>query len=556
MRRGRAAVCAAAVTWSIVLLTSVRAGRLQPPERGSQSRSDLHSDISMFAPSSECLACHNNLLTPLGEDVSIGASWRGSMMANSARDPYVLASVRREMLDHPSRAGEIEDECAACHVPAAQKVARAAGRQGRIFEYHRRGEDHAGALGVLARDGVSCTVCHQISSERLGTRDSFNGGFVVAPPLASGRRRAYGALAPDAGRRRIMHSVTGFEQEQSAHVQQSELCATCHTLITVARGPDGAVIGSLPEQMNYQEWRHSAFVAEQRSCQSCHMPRAAGPVRVASVLGEFRPTLARHTFLGGNAFMIRLMNRFRDELGIEATPAELDATAHATVRQLQQDTATIAIERATAAAGTLELDLLVRNLTGHKFPTGFPSRRAWIHVTVKDRQGRTVFESGRVNDTGLVDGSESDAAPGSFEPHYDQITRGDQVQIYESVMGTPAGTPTTGLLQATQYLKDNRLLPRGFDKHTAGPEIAVYGGAVADPDFTGDGDRVRYRVPAPEASVVDVELRYQPISYRWAQNLAPYQSAEPKKFVEYYNAVAPASSVVVARTSHRFVAPF
>ena len=384
-------------------------------------------------------------------------------------------------------------------MPAAQKAARAAGGRGRVFSHDRR-DAHATALEAIARDGVTCTVCHQISPERLGTRESFNGNFVVAPRLASGRRRAYGAFAADAGRRRIMHSVTGFEQEQSAHVQQSELCATCHTLVTVARGPDGAIIGSLPEQMNYQEWRHSAFYAEQRSCQSCHMPRAAGPVRVASVLGEDRPSLARHTFLGGNAFMIRLMNRFRDELGIEATRAELEATAKATVRQLEEDTAGVSIERAAMAGDTLELDVTVRNLTGHKFPTGFPSRRAWIHVTVRDRQGRAVFESGRVTGTGLVEGNASDAAADSFEPHYEQITSADQVQIYESVMGTPAGAPTTGLLQATQYLKDNRLLPRGFDKQTAAAEIAVYGGAAADADFTGDGDRVRYRVAAAGAA--------------------------------------------------------
>ena len=123
------------------------------------------------------------------------------------------------------------------------------------------------------------------------------------------------------------------------------------------------------------------------------------------------------------------------------------------------------------------------------------------------------------------------------------------MQIYESIMGTPAGAPTTGLLQATQYLKDNRLLPRGFDKRTAAPEIAVFGGAAADPDFTGDGDRVRYRVAVAGAATVEVELRYQPIGYRWAQNLAPYKAAEPQKFVGYYNAVASASSVVVARAS-------
>jgi hypothetical protein len=500
-----------------MLLVDLRAGQGPSAKKQEPSRRAVSANASMFAASTECLACHNNLVGPAGQDVSIGASWRGSMMANSARDPYVLASVRREMLDHPSRGAEIEDECATCHKPSA--------------------------------DGVSCTVCHQISAERLGTRESFNGNFAVAPPLANGRRRAFGAFAPNPGRSRIMHSVTGFEQEQAAHIQQSELCATCHTLVTTARGPGGAIIGSLPEQMPYQEWRHSAFDDERRSCQSCHMPRVDGPVRVASVLGEERPSLAAHTFLGGNAFMLRLMNRFRDDLDIEATSAELEATARATERQLEEDTATIGIERATMAGGTLELDVVVRNLTGHKFPTGYPSRRAWIHVTAMDRQGRIVFESGRISGSGLVEGNASDAVAGTFEPHYEQITSADQVQVYESIMGTPAGAPTTGLLQATQYLKDNRLLPRGFDKQTAAAEIAVFGGAAADPDFMGEGDRVRYRVAAVGAASVQVELRYQPIGFRWARNLAPYRAAEPQIFVQYYEAVAAASSVAVARAS-------
>ena len=197
-------------------------------------------------------------------------------MANSARDPYVRASVRREMIDHAARADDIEDECATCHLPAAQKIAHAAGEKARIFEHLAHAATGADALDALAVDGVSCTVCHQIAADRLGTRDSFNGNFVVAPERPDGRRRAFGPADVDAGRRRLMHSVTRFEQEQAAHIRESEVCATCHTLITDAIGPDGRVIGSLPEQMNYQEWRHSSYFQEQRGCQSCHMPAAPG----------------------------------------------------------------------------------------------------------------------------------------------------------------------------------------------------------------------------------------------------------------------------------------
>jgi hypothetical protein len=537
-----------------VALAAVGADSGQTPGVGSSSV-PAALDASMFAHSTECMACHNELVSPGGEDVSIGASWRGTIMANSARDPYFHAGVRRETIDHPLVTKAIEDECAACHMPAAQQIARAAGQLGQIFAHLPGATSEPSAINALALDGVSCTVCHQIAPDRLGTREGFNGQFVVAPP-AGGSRRAFGPFDPDAGRRRIMHSVTGFEQTQATHIRDSELCATCHTLMTEAFGPDGKVIGSLPEQMNYQEWRHSAFFQERRSCQSCHMPIVEGPVRVSSVLGEHRPSLSRHAFVGGNAFMLRLMSRYRAELGVNATPGELDAMARATVRQLERDTATVAIENGARSDATVVFDVVVTNLTGHKFPTGYPSRRAWLHVTVQDLAGKTVFESGRVTPAGLIEGNDSDAAAATFEPHHAEIVRPEEVQIYESIMGTPAGAPTTGLLQATQYLKDNRLLPRGFDKSTAPADVGVFGAAQRDADFNGDGDRVRYRIPfgGSDPVTIAVELRYQPISYRWAQNLAPYTTApEPKRFLGYWDSLASISSTVVAKASARVV---
>ena len=136
----------------------------------------------------------------------------------------------------------------------------------------------------------------------------------------------------------------------------------------------------------------------------------------------------------------------------------------------------------------------VENLGGHKLPTAYPSRRAWLHVTVRDRTGRAVFESGALNANGSIQGNDNDEDAGRFEPHYAEVTRADQVQIYESVMAGADGRVTTGLLTALRYVKDNRLLPRGFDKRTADKDIAVHGDAESDPDFAGGGDRVRYRV--------------------------------------------------------------
>ena len=509
-----------------------------------------HAAMPLFAHSTDCVACHNQIVTADGTDVSIGTSWRSTMMANAARDPYWLAGVRRETIDHPKHAAAIQEECAACHMPMAERMSEAAGHQIDVFAQLPFSDLNLSDERRLASDGVSCTVCHQIAKDKLGTPESFNGEFVVAGPNAAGVRQVQGPYAIDAGRRRIMQSVTGYEQVEAPHIKQSELCATCHTLITEAFGPDGTVIGRLPEQMNYQEWQHSAFNAEKASCQSCHMPRSTGPVRIASVLGDYRDGLSQHAFVGGNAFMLRLFSRYRAELGVEALPSELAATAAATVRQLQQDTATLTVGRPELSGGSLAFDVNVKNLTGHKFPTGYPARRTWLHVAVRDGSGRAVFESGAIGADGAIAGNDSDADATRFEPHYEEISRPDQVQIYEPVLGDPAGKPTTGLLTATQYLKDNRLLPRGFDKATAQADIAVHGGARSDADFTGAGDRVRYRVPMAGATgpfTVDVELRYQSIGYRWATNLEKYDAAEPKRFVGYYRANAQSSSELVAR---------
>ena len=107
------------------------------------------------------------------------------------------------------------------------------------------------------------------------------------------------------------------------------------------------------------------------------------------------------------------------------------------------------------------------------------------------------------------------------------------------------------MLEAAEYVKDNRLLPAGFDKETAPADVGVYGEAASDADFQGGGDRVKYAIDVGDAEgpfVVTAELLYQTISYRWAQNLQRHEADEITRFMEYYQAVPNIPAVVAGAT--------
>ena len=289
------------------------------------------------------------------------------------------------------------------------------------------------------------------------------------------------------------------------------------------------------------------------------MPAVAEPTPIASVLGEPRPDLSRHTFVGANAFMLRMLDRHRDALGVEAPSPALAEAARRAERLLTTSTATIAIGPVRFEGDTVIADVTVSNLAGHKLPTGYPSRRVWIEFTATDAAGRVVFSSGALSPDGRIAGNDADASPTGIEPHHDEIARGEDVQIYEATMVDAAGAATTGLLSGVRYAKDNRLLPRGFDPAGAPPEIAVQGEAAADPTFTGGSDRVRYRIAGlgrvdrfgRGSFRLEAVLRYQPIAWRWARNLAAYDAPETRRFVGFYDAAAAESATVLARASRR-----
>jgi hypothetical protein len=473
------------------------------------------------------------------------------MMANSARDPYWHAAVRREVIDHPQAQAAIEDKCSTCHMPMHRFSQAQRGEQGRVFD---NVAELASAPTGFAADGVSCTVCHQIQPGNFGKRSSYEGGFLIDTVAASEQRVIYGPHVVDAGRRRIMQSAGGVVPGESMHLRASEMCATCHTLFTQAFDEAGNVAGELAEQVPYLEWAHSVY-RETNSCQSCHMPELRGETAISSVLGQPRPQFSEHVFLGGNAFMLGILNKHRGELGVQALPQEIEAVIQRTREHLASSTAKLSIESARVIGRNLVVEVAVSNLAGHKLPTAYPSRRVWLHVKVTDSAERVIFESGAPRVDGSIVGNDNDSDATLYEPHYDAIESADQVQIYEPILVDSRDRVTTGLLMGVRYAKDNRILPAGFDKASAGEDIAVQGAAAGDEDFADGGDRIQYSIAltADSASLLfEARLLYQAIGFRWAENLSTYDSPETNRFVGYYQGSAAGSAEQLSAVERRF----
>jgi hypothetical protein len=540
-----------AIIFGLALAAAPLILRSQTPTENAKG--DKTPPGTFFRTSDRCVACHNGLTTSSGEDISIGSQWRASIMANSARDPYWQGSVRRESIDHPESKAVIENECSICHMPAVHIADRDAGRQTQVFARLPLQKFPKGDRA--AADGVTCSVCHQIEKTGLGTDATFVGNVAIAKPIQNDMRPEYGPFDADKGHQTVMHSSTAtYFPTKGDHIRDAGLCGSCHTLITAALGPNGEKVARFPEQVPFQEWQHSDYAATQ-TCQECHMPRVNEPVAVTALYGQPREGMHRHVFVGSNFVMEGMLQDHRDELATEALPEEMDAAMKRTAEFLRTQAAKVTITRVDATSKGLEVDVHVENLGGHKLPTAYPSRRAWLHVAVRDNNGQPVFESGALNPDGSIVGNHNDEDPLKFEPHYREITSPQQVEIYEPILKDSEGKVTTGLLHAVGYLKDNRLLPHGFDKATAEKDIAVTGDAADDPGFTDMGSSVRYVVSTGNATgpfKVEAELWFQPIGFRWAHNLAPYKADEPQRLVRYYEAASRRSAMVLAKAEATF----
>ena len=488
-----------------------------------------------FLGAGTCQMCHANLFDQGGVDVSITTDWRSTMMANASRDPIWQAKVSSEIARAPDLQAVIEEKCSTCHQPMAKTQALVDGSQVAMFGDGFNNPNHM--LHQAGMDGVSCALCHQIQDENLGKEESFSGGFEIDASTNPPTRPMYGPYETPFGM--PMQNHTGFMPVFGEHTNQAELCATCHTLFTPYVDAEGNILGEFPEQTPYIEWKNSAFGNSATTCQNCHMPVAQGGVTISLMPGNLPPRepFFKHFFVGGNAFILAMLSDWGADLGVGADPVHFDATIARVKEQIGQRSASLSVQDLALKEGQLTAQLQITPFTGHKLPSGIPTRRVWVHVSVVDSKGNLVFESGRINPDGSISGNAADMDATSYEPHYDLITNPDQVQIYEAIMTNSDGEVTYTLMRAATYVKDNRLLPNGTEKTTLPEDVAVHGEALQDLNFVGGGDLITYQIDVSDAKgsfTFRAELLYEPLSYRFIQDMLTDETAEIEQFAGYY----------------------
>lgn len=521
------------------------------------------TERAAFARAQVCALCHDNspraqaMRDAEGRGIAPFDLWRSTMMANAARDPFWRAVVAAEVAATPAQRIAIEAKCARCHLPMAEVATG------------RTPPGHAGLAALLdcdcdrsqlAQDGVSCTVCHRIKPDGLGADESFSGGFRTEAEAI-----AYGPHAELFSFPMVRHS--GFRPAAAAHVRNSALCGSCHTLETTTLDAEGRPTGDkLMEQSPYLEWRNSDFSTEReqpardaRSCQSCHAPTSdddgrAIHTRIAHNPGgrdwppiDGRSPFGRHLFVGGNTLVPAMLRDHATTLGTAAPAAAFDATIARARGQLEARTATIAITDVARHDDALRIGVTVANLAGHKLPTGFPSRRVWVRLVAKNAAGTVVFRSGAFDDRGrLLDGQgrvhAAELAGGPVLPHYREIDDGREVQVYETVMADAEGEPTYRLLRGARYAKDNRLLPRGWRADHAEAGRTAPAGVDGDADFAGGGDRIDYAFAAPAADgpyAIEATLCYQALGTRFVAEVLAVKAPAIEAFAGIHAAANP-----------------
>jgi len=507
-----------------------------------------------FTTSDQCEGCHDATATlsparldlpsmlfyqqvspPKTINLSINGEWRFSMMGLAGRDPIFFSQLNSEIAlhsnlqNHRGQGNEfVQDLCLHCHGVMGQRQYHE--DTGKFFTRDQL-QDANSMYGSLARDGISCTVCHRISAEGLGTESTFTGNFNLGPPNKMNGPYEKVITLP-------MNNALGMTPQEGDQIKSSALCGSCHTIILPVYRSNGEPVidintgnqKTFAEQATFFEWENSKFADNgptPKSCQDCHLPKTfvsggiTNPLafKIANIEDNTFPAVdhrapdaditlttrtdySRHTLLGINVFALEMFKQFRTELGLYQTDPMLrtslntangvDTAIDESANQIAKaQTADVKILSVTRSPSELKVDVKVTNNTGHSFPSGVGFRRAFLNLQVLDQNNNTVWASGNIaqdNSSLTLKGEIVDRlgqplltevftpTQQRFQSHYwteNPITQQDQVQIYEELVTNPEGFLTTSFIALDHKVKDNRLQPQGWS--SAGPHAEETG---------------------------------------------------------------------------------
>lgn len=545
-----------------------------------------------FITSDQCIGCHDgtanispypaNMIYPASGDtktpvynVSPYGEWRASLMGLSGRDPVFFSQIASELKVHANAklpGQTIPNICFRCHGAMGQRqLAIDSGGKTMfdpelVYKWSSSMAQPAGDVkyGALARDSISCTLCHHISDKELGQPSTYTGQFNTTDP-----KTIIGPFTDPLPK--PMNHGLDMTPMHTEYVKESKLCGSCHTILLPVLDAKGVQVKEDFEQTTYFEWQNSVFQNEKKpvsgeaqTCQQCHMPASFKlkgfksqnlAYRIANMEDNTYPYVddrlpdpditlqsrdgyARHTLVGINLFVQEMFLQFSDRLGIRTadpmvatdanghpiTVAGLKLAEQATIDLARQETADVSVMSMQKTATDLEVKVGVKNNAGHSFPSGVSFRRAFLDFEVLDAADKPLWASGATNQFGMITNGVGGAVlpseffdGGQYQDHHTQITDQGQVQIYEELVKDTEGHFTTSFLSLFNNIKKNRLLPRGWKPD--GPNAAhtaPHGSAAKDPDYlNGCGcDTLIYKVPLskiPNAAKVQARIYYQTI---------------------------------------------
>lgn len=461
------------------------------PDAGGSHPGDLDGGTPPNSAFSRCKSCHDRSGTPEKTLYMPFDGWVSSMMGNAARDPLFHAALSVANQDAPG----IGSWCLRCHSNQAWVKGDTTPPNGMAFD-------------AVDMEGVTCDVCHR----------SLNGPDGDGGVLLSNAQIYWNRDETEFGPR-DMASSPGHNAQQTTFTGSSELCGQCHQVMNPLvpwRDSAGNVKGpNFPLDTTYDEWKQSAFASDPQdggfaSCADCHLPpfvaADGGTTYLSAKFGTARPGVRRHLLVGGNLWGLKAVQAANPMLATQY--ADDFAQTEGFVVENLQHAAELSVTAPTAAITdyTATVTVKVRNLTGHKLPTGYADGRRMVIELSTD--GTVV--SGGFDGGALIDDA--------------------QLRVYQAIHGRAAFGAEDHLAFHDLIVKDSRIPPRGMKLTETTRPVGVTWF-----DTTGgvnDFDLATFTVPVPKTAtkgqVVNVKARllYQSTTPEYVGFLTDYNFSD------------------------------